>query len=43
MVILSSLPPPTEGIRHTESNAAAFINQQNFGPGTLYIAERLHF
>ncbi len=41
MVVLSSFPPPTEGIKLVQSNTGAFINTRDLGQGTLYIAERL--
>lgn len=40
MVVLSSFPPPTEGIKLVQSNTGAFINSRDLGSGTLYIAER---
>lgn len=39
MVILTSFPPPDEGIRHREEATAAFIQSRELGKGTLYIAE----
>lgn len=39
MVILTSFPPPDEGIRHREEATAAFIQSRDLGKGTLYIAE----
>ncbi|XP_077516507.1 chloride nucleotide-sensitive channel icln [Amblyomma americanum] len=39
MVILTSFPPPDEGIRHREEATAAFIQTRGLGKGTLYIAE----
>ena len=39
MVIMNSFPPPTEGLRHVESNTQAFIGGTSHGAGTLYIAE----
>uniref|UniRef100_G3MKV0 Methylosome subunit pICln n=1 Tax=Amblyomma maculatum TaxID=34609 RepID=G3MKV0_AMBMU len=39
MVILTSFPPPDEGIRHREEATAAFIQSRGLGKGTLYIAE----
>jgi len=41
MVVLSSFPPPTEGIKLVQPNTGAFINTRDLGQGTLYIAERL--
>lgn len=40
MVVLSSFPPPTEGIKLVQPNTGAFINARDLGHGTLYIAER---
>ncbi len=42
MVVLSSFPPPTEGIKLVQP-CGAFINARNLGQGTLYIAERYTF
>lgn len=39
MVILTSFPPPDQGIRHREEATAAFIQRRGLGKGTLYIAE----
>jgi len=39
MVVLTTLPPPTDGIHHQESNTSAYIAAQDLGKGTLYIAE----
>ncbi|XP_078613669.1 methylosome subunit pICln-like [Branchiostoma floridae x Branchiostoma japonicum] len=39
MVVLTNLPPPTEGVRHTEKNTVAVVGEKNLGDGTLYIAE----
>lgn len=39
MVILTSFPPPEEGIRHREDATTAFIQSRGLGKGTLYIAE----
>ena len=44
MVILSTLPPPTEGIRHKQTNTKAHIQGKNskcLGTGDLFVAERL--
>lgn len=38
-MILTSFPPPEEGIRHREDATAAFIQSRGLGKGTLYIAE----
>ncbi|XP_032780888.2 methylosome subunit pICln [Daphnia magna] len=39
MVVLSSFPPPAEGIKLVQPNTGAFINTRDLGQGTLYIAE----
>jgi len=39
MVVLTSFPPPTEGIKLVQSSTGAFINSRDLGTGTLYIAE----
>ncbi|XP_037090544.1 methylosome subunit pICln-like [Pollicipes pollicipes] len=39
MVVVSSLPPPTEGVRVQEPSTAAHLGNKPLGPGTLYIAE----
>merc|ERR1712137_399630 len=39
MVVLSSFPPPTEGVKLMQSNTGAFINAKDLGRGLLYIAE----
>ncbi|XP_071086668.1 methylosome subunit pICln-like [Haliotis cracherodii] len=39
MVILTSFPPPTEGIRHKQENTVANIDGSTLGNGTLYVAE----
>lgn len=39
MVVMTSFPPPTEGLRHVEQNTRAFIGETCHGNGTLYIAE----
>ena len=42
MVVLSSFPPPEEGVIHKQEATQAHIQGQGFiGNGTLYIAERL--
>ena len=43
MVVLSTLPPPTEGIRHKQTNTQAHIQGKNskcLGTGDLFVAER---
>ena len=39
MVVLTSFPPPVDGIRHQQSNTSVLMNERNLGKGTLYIAE----
>lgn len=39
MVILTSFPPPSVGIRHTQPNTLAHVQASDLGKGTLYIAE----
>ncbi|KAK7790102.1 hypothetical protein R5R35_005654 [Gryllus longicercus] len=39
MVVVTSFPPPTEGIKHQQPNTSACINQKEIGKGTLYITE----
>jgi len=39
MVILTAINPPTEGIRHKQSDTAAFFGESDLGVGTLYISE----
>ncbi|XP_076323576.1 methylosome subunit pICln-like isoform X1 [Tachypleus tridentatus] len=39
MVVITTFPPPTEGIHHQEPNIAAHIKSKDLGKGTLYIAE----
>jgi len=39
MVILTSFPPPTEGVRILEPNTVAHVGRRDLGKGTLYIAE----
>uniref|UniRef100_T1IW02 Methylosome subunit pICln n=1 Tax=Strigamia maritima TaxID=126957 RepID=T1IW02_STRMM len=39
MVILTSFPPPSEGIRHQQPNTSAHVENKDLGIGTLYIAE----
>ena len=31
MVVLTSFPPPTEGIKHVQPNTGAYINSKNLG------------
>ncbi|XP_002741509.1 methylosome subunit pICln-like [Saccoglossus kowalevskii] len=39
MVVVTSLPPPTEGIRHKQENTSANIDGKDMGLGTLFITE----
>jgi len=39
MVVLSTLPPPTEGVRIQQPSTAAHLGNKALGSGTLYIAE----
>uniref|UniRef100_A0A2P2HZF7 Methylosome subunit pICln n=1 Tax=Hirondellea gigas TaxID=1518452 RepID=A0A2P2HZF7_9CRUS len=38
-MLLTGLPPPDEGIHHTEINTSCFVNQRDFGKGVLYVAQ----
>lgn len=40
MVVLTSFPPPSDGIKLVQPNTGAFIDTKSLGQGTLYIAER---
>ncbi|XP_075214815.1 chloride nucleotide-sensitive channel icln [Lycorma delicatula] len=39
MVVLTSFPPPTEGIKHEQQLTTVYVNNRELGKGTLYIAE----
>uniref|UniRef100_A0A673C1V7 Methylosome subunit pICln n=1 Tax=Sphaeramia orbicularis TaxID=375764 RepID=A0A673C1V7_9TELE len=39
MVLLKSLPPPTEGVRHEQAETTAVLDGKRLGCGTLYVAE----
>lgn len=39
MVIISSLPPPSQGVRHLQNNTQAFVDANCLGSGTLYVTE----
>ncbi|XP_056139544.1 methylosome subunit pICln [Lampris incognitus] len=39
MVLLKSLPPPTEGVRHEQAETTAVMDGKGLGCGTLYVAE----
>jgi len=39
MVTLTAINPPTEGIRHKQTETAAFFGESDFGSGTLYISD----
>ncbi|XP_068686168.1 methylosome subunit pICln-like isoform X2 [Montipora foliosa] len=38
MVVMTSFPPPTEGLHHIQENTEAFVQDKSYGVGTLYIA-----
>ena len=38
MVVMTSFPPPTEGLYHVEEKTEAFVQEKSYGVGTLYIA-----
>ena len=38
MVIMTSFPPPTEGLHHVQEKTEAFVHDKSYGVGTLYIA-----
>ena len=40
MVVLTSFPPPSEGVKLMQPNTGAYIDSRNLGQGILYIAER---
>lgn len=39
MVVISSLPPPSEGVDHVQASTMAFVDENCLGNGTLYIAK----
>ncbi|KAM9481296.1 methylosome subunit pICln isoform 2-T2 [Clarias gariepinus] len=39
MVLLKSLPPPAEGVRHQQAETTAVLDGKPLGTGTLYVAE----
>ncbi|XP_038549599.1 methylosome subunit pICln-like isoform X1 [Micropterus salmoides] len=39
MVLLKSLRPPTDGVRHEQAETTAVMDGQKLGCGTLYVAE----
>ncbi|XP_024300759.1 methylosome subunit pICln isoform X2 [Oncorhynchus tshawytscha] len=39
MVLLRSVPPPTEGVRHEQGETTAVLDGKGLGTGTLYVAE----
>ncbi|XP_035618716.1 methylosome subunit pICln-like [Oncorhynchus keta] len=39
MVLLMSVPPPTEGVRHEQGETTAVLDGKGLGTGTLYVAE----
>lgn len=40
MGFLSAVSPPAEGTRLQQNDVAIFVEREDFGKGTLYIAER---
>ena len=41
MVIMTNFPPPTDGVKHEQPSTTVVINNEGYGKGTLFIAERL--
>ncbi|XP_045071906.1 methylosome subunit pICln-like isoform X3 [Coregonus clupeaformis] len=39
MVLLRSVPPPSEGVRHEQVETTAVLDGKGLGAGTLYVAE----
>ncbi|XP_076138138.1 methylosome subunit pICln [Alosa pseudoharengus] len=39
MVVLKSVPPPSEGVRHEQAETTAVLDGKGLGSGTLYVAE----
>ncbi|KAK6295871.1 hypothetical protein J4Q44_G00335840 [Coregonus suidteri] len=39
MVMLRSVPPPSEGVRHEQAETTAVLDGKGLGAGTLYVAE----
>ncbi|XP_048588679.1 methylosome subunit pICln isoform X1 [Nematostella vectensis] len=39
MVVMSSFPPPTEGLLHVQADTQAFMQDRCLGNGVLYIAQ----
>uniref|UniRef100_A0A673Z9W8 Methylosome subunit pICln n=1 Tax=Salmo trutta TaxID=8032 RepID=A0A673Z9W8_SALTR len=39
MVLLRSVPPPSEGVRHEQAETTAVLDGKGLGAGTLYVAE----
>lgn len=39
MVLLKSVPPPSEGVRHEQAETTAVLDGKGLGSGTLYVAE----
>ncbi|CAB1348879.1 unnamed protein product [Coregonus sp. 'balchen'] len=39
MVLLRSVPPPSEGVRHLQAETTAVLDGKGLGAGTLYVAE----
>ena len=38
MVVMTSFPPPTEGLHYVQEKTEAFVQEKSYGVGTLYIA-----
>ena len=38
-MLLPNLPPPTEGIHHTQERTELYVNRRSLGTGTLCVAE----
>lgn len=38
MVVMTTFPPPTEGLHHVQEKTEAFVHDKSYGVGTLYIA-----
>uniref|UniRef100_A0A8C5BUF1 Methylosome subunit pICln n=1 Tax=Gadus morhua TaxID=8049 RepID=A0A8C5BUF1_GADMO len=39
MVVLKSVSPPTDGVRHEQAETSAILDGKGLGCGTLYVAE----
>ena len=40
MVVLTTFPPPEEGIEYRQAATEAHVGSTNLGTGTLYVAQR---